>query len=219
MSDENVVNLEVVKSFIEANKADPTITEFISSIAPEKPINPDVVKGYLETMEGKSVVQPMFDSFANRAIQSHDEKKKKEIEAEIARKVNEKLMELNKEDTPEQRMIKEQAIRMKELEDKYENDKKLSKINEIAYKEGIDPAFVSGISFDSAEQFGLYANNLKNYIKKANEKAVNDFVASNSVKPGMGKQEEGGDPTKGMDSKQKFEYYKKEAEARENRTA
>lgn len=216
---DDTVTLEVVKSFIESNKDDPTIVEFITSVTPEKPINPDVVKGYLETMEGKSVIQPMFDSFATKAIQSHDEKKKKEIEAEIARKVNEKLMELNKEDTPEQRMIKEQAQRMKELEDKYENDKKLSKINEIAYKEGIDPAFVAGLSFDSAEQFGLYANNLKNYIKKANEKAVNDFVASNSVKPGMGKQEEGGDPTKGMDTKQKFEYYKKEAEKRETKTA
>lgn len=188
----DAITIDVVKTFIEANKADPTVTEFISSIAPEKPLNPDVVKGYLETMEGKSVIQPMFDSFASRAISTHDEKKKKEIEAEIARKVNEKLMELNKEDTPEQKMLKDQALRMKELEEKYENDKKLSKINEIAYKEGIDPAFVEGLSFDSAEQFGLYANRLKEYIKKANEKAVNDFVASTSFKPGKGKDNESG---------------------------
>ena len=111
------ITLEDVKKFFEENKDAQEVLEYITSISIEKPLNPDVVKGYLETMEGKTVLQPMLDSFATRSIQSHDEKKKKENEAEVARRVNEKLMELNKEDTPEQRAIKEQAREMKELKE------------------------------------------------------------------------------------------------------
>jgi hypothetical protein len=180
------ISLDDVKTFIEANKNDPAVSEYVISISVDRPLNIEVVKGYLETTEGQQAMEKHIDRARTQAVLTHDEKIKKEKEAEIARRVNEKLMEMNKEDTPEQRMIKEQNIRMKELEDKYENDKKLSKINEIAYKEGIDPAFVGGISFDSAEQFGLYANNFKNYIKKANEKALNEFIASTSVRPKTG---------------------------------
>lgn len=184
------ITLDDVKKFFEENKDVQEVSDFIVSISVDKPVSSEVVAGYLETNEGKLLLQPRLDSYATKAITTHDEKKKKDNEAEIARRVNEKLMELNKEDTPEQKMIKEQAMRMKELEDKYENDKKLSKINEIAYKEGIDPAFVDGIHFESAEQFGLYANRFKDYIKKQNEKALNDFTLANAHKPGSGKNEE-----------------------------
>lgn len=182
--------LEDVKKFIEDNKDVPEVAAFITSISIDKPLDTSVVKGYLETVEGKQLLQPILDSFATRAIQTHDEKKRKEIEAEVARKVNEKLMELNKEDTPEQKMLKDQALRMRELEEKYENDKKLAKINEIAYKMGIDPTFVEGINFESAEHFGLYANRFQEYIKKEKEKALNEFTVQNSHKPGKGQEKE-----------------------------
>jgi len=194
MSDEyengNEITLETVKAFLEANKETPEVEEFIKSISIEKTLSSEVVNGFLETAEGKSLLQPKLDAFATKAIISHDEKKKKEIDAEVARRVNEKLAELNKEDTPEQRQIKEQAQRMKELEEKYENDKKIAKINEIAYKEGIDPAFVGGLKFDSAEEFGLYANRLKDFVKKEKEKTINEFVASNSYKPSGSKSQD-----------------------------
>ena len=105
-------------------------------------------------------------------------------------------MELNKEDTPEQRMIKEQALRMKELEDKYENDRKLAKINEIAYKEGIDPSFVGGINFSSVEEFGLYATKLKEHNNKLIDKTKNEVLASMQTRPRSGQDNENpGDPT------------------------
>jgi DNA-binding transcriptional MerR regulator len=215
---EDGLSLETIKAFIESKKDDPTVTEFITSIAPEKPLHPDVVKGYLETSEGQMILQPRLDSYANKAINSHDEKRKKEIEAEVARKVNEKLMELNKEDTPEQRMIKEQALRMKELEDKYENDKKLSKINEIAYKEGIDPAFVAGIQFNSVEEFGLYATKLKEHDNKLIEKTKNEVMASMTKRPNSSQQTEITSLTEWLKSatpEQKRARFLKEAEERD----
>jgi uncharacterized membrane-anchored protein YjiN (DUF445 family) len=184
------ITLDDVKEFFESNKDDASVMEFITSISIDKPLSPDVVKGYLETVEGKSLLQPILDSFANKAINTHDEKKRKEIEAEVARKVNEKLAELNKDDTPEQKMLKEQIKRTEELEKRYEEDKKLSKINEIAYKEGIDPGFVEGISFDSAEQFGLYASRFKDYIKKQNEKVINELMSKTPI-PKKGQETEG----------------------------
>lgn len=182
------ITLDDVKAFIEANKEVAEVVEYITSISVDKPLKPELVAGYLTTAEGQKLMEPHIDRARTQAVLTHDEKIKKQTEAEIARRVNEKLMELNKEDTPEQKMIKEQAQRMKELEDKYENDKKLSKINEIAYKEGIDPAFVAGLKFDSAEEFALYATKLKEFNKKQAEKAINDFVATNSFKPGKGEE-------------------------------
>ena len=212
--------LDDVKKFIEANKDKPEVMEYIKSISIETPLNFDLVNGYLETAEGKTLLQPKLDSYANRAIQSHDEKNKAKIAAEIAQGVNQKLMELNKEDTPEQRMIKEQALRMKELEDKYENDRKLAKINEIAYKEGIDPSFVGGINFSSVEEFGLYATKLKEHNNKLIDKTKNEVLASMQTRPRSGQDNENpGDPTKGMNAKQKFEYYKQQAEQRDSKAS
>jgi hypothetical protein len=185
MSDEyqDEITLEMVKAFFEANKEKPEVDEYIKSMSIEKPLSSEVVNGFLETIEGKNLLQPKLDAFATKAITSHDEKNKEKVNAEVARRVNEKLAELNKEDTPEQKMLKEQIQRTQDLEKRYEEDKKLAKINEIAYKEGIDPAFVGGLKFDSAEEFGLYANRFKDYVKKEKEKTINEFVASNSYKP------------------------------------
>ncbi len=209
------LTLDDVKAFIEANKESSEVAEYIASISIEKPLTAEVVSGYLETVEGKTLLQPKLDSFAGNAILSHDKKKKAEIDAEVARRVNEKLMELNKEDTPEQKALKEQAQRMRELEERYETDKKNSKINEIAYKEGIDPAFVEGLSFQSAEEFGLYANRFKDYTKKSIDKAINEYVALNAHKPSSGQDKgEKFDP-KTLPEKERFAYYLKQAEQRD----
>lgn len=185
------VTLDQIKEYLDANKEVDEVKNYISSISVDKPINIEAVKGYLEgTNEGKDLLQRYNDSFFSRAVVTHDEKNKAKNEALIAAKVNEKLMELNKEDTPEQKMLKEQAQRMKELEEKYENDKKLAAINKIAYEQGIDPNFVEGLNFDSPEHFGLYATKLKEYVKKSNEKVLNDYVAANAHKPSGKKEEE-----------------------------
>jgi hypothetical protein len=213
--------LDDVKKFIEANKDKPEVMEYIKSISVETPLNFDLVNGYLETAEGKTLLQPKLDSYANKAIQSHDEKNKAKIAAEIAKGVRDKLVELNPEDTVEQRRIKEQDQRIKEIEERMENEKKWAKINEIAYKKGIDPAFVSGINFNSVEEFDLYATKLTEQNNKLIDKTKNEVVASmQQIKPKLGQDSENpGDPTKGMNAKQKFEYYKQQAEQRDSKAS
>jgi hypothetical protein len=52
------------------------------------------------------------------------------------------------------------------------------------------------------------------------DKVVNERLATMQTKPNSSQQNENtGDPTKGMDSKQKFEYYKEQAEKREARVS
>ena len=69
--DGSEITLDDVKAFIEANKGNPDIAEFIVSISVDKPLNPELVSAYLQTTEGKNLIQPMMDQRVTEAINPH----------------------------------------------------------------------------------------------------------------------------------------------------
>jgi len=188
--DEIAVTLEQVKAFIEANKENPDVAEFVVSVSVDKPLNPELVSAYLQTTEGKNLIQPMMDQRVTDAIKTHDEKAKPKIDAAIKSGIAAEMLRLNPQETPEQRQVRELMQKQKEMEDAWENDKRNSKIKELAFKEGLDPTFIEGIPFPSVEEATLYMQRYKDHFGKSLEKELNERLASSSYKPNKGKDED-----------------------------
>ena len=219
MANENdEITIEQIKAFVEVNKERADVAEYLSTLVTEKPLNVETVNGYLGTVEGKNLLQPMLDRYANQAIKTHDEKQKPVVEATIKAKVNEELIKLNPTESAEQRQIRELNQRQAEMQAQWEKEKLENAIAMEAAKSNIPLELAQGIPYPSIEHFKNVSIIWEKVKAQEVDKLVNERLAS-TPKPGAGKVEEGGDPTKGMNSQQKFEYYKQQAEAREVKTA
>jgi hypothetical protein len=209
------ITLDDVKKFLDSMKDDPDVMEYLVSVSVDKPLNPELVSAYLQTTEGKNLIQPMMDQRVTDAIKTHDEKQKPKIDASIKSGIAAEMLRLNPQETPEQRRLRELEEKDRLRDQEWENEKLRGKIKEIAFNEGIDPTFIEGIPFPSTEEATLYIQRFKEHTGKTVEKEVNERIAASSYKPGKGKESEGGDPTKGMTSAEKFKYYQEQAEKRE----
>jgi len=215
--DNDEITIEQIRAFIDANKERADVVEYISSISIEKPLNIETVSAYLGTVEGKNLVQPMIDRANTQAIKTHDEKQKPILEATVKAKVNEEIQRMNPSETPEQRQIREMRQEQEAMKATMAKERLDYAITSEFAKRNIPLELAKDIPYPSVEHAINAALIWDKIVGAEKEKAINEFVSKNAFKPGSGKPEENqGDPTKGMNSQEKFEYYKRQAEERDH---
>ena len=98
-----------VKSFIETNMDNEEIKNYIGGLT----LTPDRVNSFLDTEEGKKVIQPKIDGHFSKGLESW---KKNNLE----KLIGEEVAKRNPAETPEQKQIRELTERLnkKELEEK-----------------------------------------------------------------------------------------------------
>lgn len=181
--DEQEVTLEKVKAFFERNKENPEVTEYITSISVDKPLTPEVVTGYLQTTEGKMLIQPMFDQRVTDAIKTHDIKMKAANEAAIKAGINAEIARMNPAETAEQRRIRELEQSVEANNRKWEQERLEANIAMEAAKRGIPLELYKDIPYPSIDHaintFTVYEQKKQKDI----EKAINEKMAIESFKP------------------------------------
>jgi hypothetical protein len=183
---ENELTLEDVKSFIDANKEKPEVTEYIMAISIDKPLTSEVVMGYLNTIEGKGLIQPLMDQRVTDAIKTHDIKMKAANEAAIKAGVNAELARLNPTETAEQKMIRELNKKQEEMQTQWEREKLESAITMEAAKRGVPLELVKDVPYPSLDHFINIATVWEQVKSKEVDKLVNERIAS-VPPPGSGK--------------------------------
>ena len=103
------MNLEEIKAYLKENADDAEVKDFLNSLSA---VDATKVEEFLETDEGKRLLQPRLDKHFTKGLESWKENN-------LDKLVNEKLTELNPEETPEQKEIRE----LRERLDKAERDK------------------------------------------------------------------------------------------------
>jgi len=185
------ITLEDVKKFFADNVENDDVKAYLVELTPPaepKPLAQDDVKTYLETSEGRLFIQPMMDKRVTEAIDTY---RKKTLEPEINARVAAEMLKRNPEETPADRRIRELEERNKRNDEEREIEKKLNSIKELAFKEGIDPDFISGISFDSVEAAALYMRRFKQKLADVEKNKANELFALGGFKPGAGNPKEG----------------------------
>jgi len=212
MDNENGITVEQVKDYLIQNKEKPEIVTLFSELNPRPDITADDVRPFLETKEGRELIQPYGDKRVTDALATY---KKGAFEAEVKARVAAKILELNPGETPEQKRIRELEEKDVARDREWAQKDLRAQIEKLAYKEGINPDFISGINFNSIEEASLYTKNLKGEFETIQKKVTNDLLANGSYRPKTGEVQDKGPNIAGMTSKEKFDYFKEQAEQRE----
>jgi hypothetical protein len=209
MEENTEITLDQVKGFLSQNKDKPEIVALLSEL---NPITTDAVSVFLETKEGQDLIQPYGDKRVTSAIDTY---KKGKFESEVKARLAAELLKINPTESSEQKQIREMREEMEQEKKERERERLQGQIKELAFKEQVDPEFISGINFGSFEEAALYTKTFKAKQEELKIKVTNELLANGSYKPKSGEGKVEGPNLAGMSSQEKFAYYKAEAEKRE----
>lgn len=126
------LTFEQVQAYLEANKENAEVQAYYKTNV----LTSDAVKTFLDTSEGKKVLQPKLDAHFTKGLETW---KTNNLDA----LVDEEVKKRNPDETPEQKRIRE----LEEKLQKQEKESKLSKLKETALKhatkQGLDSSFAS----------------------------------------------------------------------------
>jgi len=179
------ITLEDVQAFIAEHKEETDIVAYIASVSIDKPVNPELVSAYLQTVEGKNLIQPLIDERVTQAIKTHDEKSKAKIEAGVKAGIAAEMIRLNPTETPEQKALREMRLEQETMKAAWEKDKMNGQIKDLAFQMQIEPEFIAGINFGSVEEATLYMQKFKGKTGAIETATVNKLMAE-GYKPGSG---------------------------------
>ena len=204
--------VEQVKDALIANKEKPEIISLFDELHPRPELVADDVKPFLETKEGKELIQPYGDKRVTEALETY---RKGKFEQEVKARLAAEILKINPAESPEQKQIREMREEMEKDKKERERERLQGQIKELAFKEQVDPEFISGINFGSLEEATLYTKTFKAKQEELKLKVTNELLANGSYKPKSGTEKATGPNIAGMTPHERFEYYKAEAEKRE----
>lgn len=180
------MTLEEVKDFFDENKTDEAVIEYLSTFSVEKDLNSETVNAYLETPEGKVLLQPRLDRYATQAIKTHDEKQAPVLDARIKAGINEGIRKLHPEETEDQKQIRELRENMEQMKKEGELKELKNAILLEAKNRNVPLEFVNDIPYPSVDHFKNVATIWDQIKAKEIEKQVNEKMALSSFKPKSG---------------------------------
>ena len=119
------MDINEVKAFIESNKDNPEVTAYIGGF-----ITPDRVKGFLDTEDGRKVLQPKLDGHFTKGLETWKANSlPKLIEDEISKRFT--------AETPEQKKIRELEQKWEQAESARVRESLLNKATKEATQKGL----------------------------------------------------------------------------------
>lgn len=170
MADNNNITFEQIKEFFEANKGTEEVNAFVAETG----------KTFFETDAGKDFLQPSFDRATTKGIETF---KTKSLPSLIEQETQKKLKELNPEETPQDKRIRELEEKLKAQETNAFMANLQSQASKELGTKGL-PVELSGmLSFDSEETMRDSVNKLEEMFKPYVESAVESRLKNNGKTP------------------------------------
>lgn len=213
--DDESLTLEQVKDFLTQNKDKQEIVALFSEL---HPITTDAVSAFLETKEGQDFIEhdQHIQTYGDKRVTTGiDKYKKNNFVSEVRAAVAAELLKMNPSETPEQKQIREMREEMEAERKERERERLQGQIKDLAHKENVGLEYISGINFNSVEEAALHIKNHKAELEQERIKVTNELLANGSYKPKSGETKNEGPNIAAMSPKERFEYFKAEAEKRE----
>lgn len=155
------MDLEQVKQFIEENKEDEQVQEYLKGF---NSISEDDIKAYLEKEEGQKLIQPKLDSYFTKGLETWKQNNLQKL-------VNEELKKHNPDLTDEQKRIKEleDYVAQKEKEALFQTNKNmaLNYLNEKKLPSSLVDYFVAEDENSTLENLGKFEEVFTNQLQEA----------------------------------------------------
>ncbi|AIW30994.1 DUF4355 domain-containing protein [Bacillus sp. 916] len=163
--------LEDVKKFLEENKENEEVQSYLNELSA---VSADKVNGFLDTEEGKRLIQPRLDSHFTKGL---DTWKANNLDALVDTKVK----ELYPEETEEQKRIRKLEKELKDQKTAAQREKLLNKAVSYASEKQL-PADVDVVGFFVGEDEESTMKNLGAFEEKYNvalQKAIESKFQEN----------------------------------------
>ena len=174
------MTIEEIKAWLGANKEEKDVIAFVAEITPEAKITAEAVQPFLETPEGKELLQPITDRAVSGAIKTYKEGHfDSEVKAEVAKEV----LRLNPAETPESKEIRELREKFDKSEEGRKKDKLQRMIVERAAEQKVDSWWVDDFSGNTIEEAEVFLGKIKTHDAAIEERTRNELLAA-GFKPG-----------------------------------
>lgn len=150
------MNIQDIRAFLETNKDQPEVQSFVGELSA---VSAEKVQGFLQTEEGKKLIQPTLDSYHAKGLKSWKENN-------LDKLVADKVKELNPDKTPEQ-------LELEQLRREIEQDKQERLKLELTNK-AISVASEKGLKLDNKILDRLIADDEENTL--SNLEALEAFA-------------------------------------------
>jgi len=165
------MNLEKVKQFLEDNKDNEEVKLFLEEL--RRPTREDV-EGFLETDEGRKLLQPRLDQYFTKGLNTWKEKNLEKL-------VEERVKELYPEETEEQKRIRALEKKIEEAERRERQKELLNKAILAATEKGLPTDMVQFFVGEDEDTTLSNLNMFEEKYKAAVQKAVDEKFKANGT--------------------------------------
>lgn len=177
-----IEKFEEIPAYLEANKDNEEVKKYIGGF-----ITPDRVNSFLESDDGKKLLQPKLDGYATKAVQSHDKKfKETELQKLIDAEVKKRYPDKDPKDTEIANLKAEFEKMQKDAARKDITNKALK----VAQEKKLPTDLIDYIVSDDEETTMKNMDKLTDIFAKHDEAIKTELLKGNSYTPPKG----GGDP-------------------------
>lgn len=184
------MNIEEIRAYLAEHKDDEDVVTFMGEFATTKETTPDDVLEFLKKDEGRKLVEPFIDQAVTKAVKTRDKAHEVALESEVKRRVAAEVLKINPQEEPWQKEIRE----LKEMNEQEKRERAKDQLKrqlvEKAAALNVNPFFIEDYLPESIEVGELYLKKIKEFAEGVEKKAVNDLMASNSLKPKSGSNKE-----------------------------
>jgi multidrug efflux pump subunit AcrB len=199
------LNLEQVQQFLETNKENENVSNYLQELSK---VTADGVNAFIETDEGKKLLQPKLDSYMTKGLDSWKKNNLQKI-------IDEAVAKANPSETPEQKEIRELKEKFANIEREKVRESLKNKALTVAGDKKIPTSLIDFLIGQDEEgtlaNLGQFETAMNDYVKAQ----VEDRLKGSYTPPGGG----GGTPpgiTKEqfskMNYKEKMEIYDSDPE-------
>jgi hypothetical protein len=179
---EKRMTVEEIRAWLSENKEKAEVVAFITEITPKTQIGAETVAPYLETDDGRKLIQPLIDSAVSKGVKSFKEGHyEKDLKAAVAAEI----LKINPQETPEQKQIRELRETVEKSEGARARDNLRRQIVEEAAKLGVPAWWVDDFSGNTIEEAKVFMGKVKNFVSDIETKKANELLVG-GAKPGSG---------------------------------
>jgi len=182
---EMAITIDEVKSFLTENATDETVKGFVSELS--KP-SFESVSAFIETEEGKKLMQPMFDRRVTQGIdsykQNHGAKTQTEINEMLKAKEEEVRNKYAPKETPEQIKIRELEERLNNSEFQKTQAELKNNLVSALTDNGLSKELAGYVSVQNVDEIPAKISELKSIIDNQVKLGIESKLSGSRVKPG-----------------------------------
>lgn len=157
------MELADIKQFIEDNKDNQEVNDYIQGLAQ---VTPETIESFLESDGGKKILQPRLDKYHSKSLETWKANNLEKL-------VNEELNKRNPSDTPEQQRIAEleKYVQQKEQESIFQTNKNkaLNYLNDKKLPSNLVDYFISDDEETTMQNLGRFEDVFTNQLQEAVE--------------------------------------------------